>query len=785
MTTVTGGWVVSSLAGVFAGRAQQAGAERGWHRPLLRLAPWIFVVGLIATLSWGLDALLARPHAALWADFIQGPSDASPTTALTRFAERVTAHDQLLRAEQESGRFWLLALLLGPLVWIFSGRLDINEFSMHQYYRNRLVRCYLGASNRRRQPQSFTDFDASDDEALGSSHAYRPYHLINTALNVSNGQRLSWQQRKASSFVLAPLYSGFENPPDACQPLGQSRENAREHERTVGQPPTAEGSYRRTDGIDRLSLGTAMAISGAAVSPNMGYHSSPALNLLLTIFNVRLGWWLGNPKSDRTWNRIGPNKALWPLLAELFGLTSEDSDYVYLSDGGHFENLGLYELVRRRCRFIIASDAVADGDLEFADLGNAIRKCRIDFGVEIDIDTSTLAPDAEGKSRRHCVVGRIEYPQGAEFEDTPQHGWLLYIKASLTGDEPRDVLQYARAEQSFPHQSTSDQFFDESQFESYRSLGQHIGERVFATASDHVGASFERWETLFQDVRERWYAPSTVAEGSFSRHAQTLSQLFARLGNTPDLQFLDAEIYPEWTEFEDQSWDTKALPDGAEKLRAGFYCCNSLLQLMESVYLDLRLDDEHTHPDNRGWINLFRQWAKSPMVRATWAISAATYGARFQTFSARRLSLKHGTVTIRRASGEALDRLEQQLRSEWTRPGDVGSARAMIAEIAAKGDRWYHLELVVPGTLSLPVGFCILESSSFGNQREKKIRGARPYLLYFHVLPHLRNTGLAQRGLAALAERKKGLLLVPDADRLAGIPGSIWNSFKNLFRSST
>ncbi len=665
-TVLTGGWIVSSLAGVLAGRAQQEGNAKAWHGPLLRVAPWIFILGLVASLAFGLDAVLSRSEPQLFASYLRG-SDATQTSTLRYedgestleirrepaaasfgLGERFEAHDALLDAQVERGAFWFWALGLLLVVWAFSRRVDINEFSMHQYYRNRLVRCYLGASNPNRQANPFTDLDPDDDESLGIEvdgsgeqgiEALRPYHLINTALNTASSDRLSWQERQASSFVLAPLYSGFENPPESRPSW-------------PGAPAQATGAFRPTKAIENLSLGTAMAISGAAVSPNMGFRTSPALALLLTIFNVRLGWWLGNPKSPSSWRRLGPDKALKPLFDELFSLTSEKSDYVYLSDGGHFENLGVYELVRRRCRFIIASDAGADPDLAFTDLGNAIRKCRVDFGVDIEIDTSTIGRQDSGNSRRHCALGKIHYPQGAEERDTPRIGWLLYIKASLTGDEPKDVLQYAAEDGAFPHQSTADQFFSESQFESYRALGRHIGERVFGAASDHVGEAFERWETLFRELSERWYAPSAVPAGVFSRHGRTLDEAFSRLSRDPNLQFLDSEIYPDWREFERQSWDTSVLPDGAERLRSGFYFCSSLLQLMENVHLDLQLDDEHDHPDNRGWVNLFRQWSDSPMIRATWALSASTFGARFQTFCRRRLGLEHGEVESRPVTDE-------------------------------------------------------------------------------------------------------------------------------------
>jgi hypothetical protein len=208
-------------------------------------------------------------------------------------------------------------------------------------------------------------------------------------------------------------------------------------------------------------IGSAIAISGAAASPNMGFHSSPALTFLMTIFNVRLGHWSGNPSNDSTWQRQGPDFAGFYLLKELFGLTDYNSAYVYLSDGGHFENLGIYELVRRRCATIVAIDAAQDEHSAYADLGNAIRKCYADFGVVIDIHTNSLKDS-------YAATGRIHYTDGSE-------GKLIYIKPKLIGSEPADLQNYALTHPGFPHQSTADQWFDESQFESYRKFGHCMG----------------------------------------------------------------------------------------------------------------------------------------------------------------------------------------------------------------------------------------------------------------------------------------------------------------------
>jgi hypothetical protein len=185
----------------------------------------------------------------------------------------------------------------------------------------------------------------------------------------------------------------------------------------------------------------------------------------MTVFNVRLGWWSGNPRNPDDWKKAGPTFGLLYMLKELFGLTDDKSAFVYLSDGGHFENLGIYEVVKRRCRLIIACDAGQDEKPTFDDLGNALRKIRVDLGVDIVME---LAPIRERK--KHCVLGKIIYRTDDGREE---YGDLIYIKASLCGKEPADVANYKVLHKEFPHQTTADQWFGEDQFESYRMLGLH------------------------------------------------------------------------------------------------------------------------------------------------------------------------------------------------------------------------------------------------------------------------------------------------------------------------
>src|SRR5262249_25585356 len=176
-----------------------------------------------------------------------------------------------------------------------------------------------------------------------------------------------------------------------------------------------------------ISLGDAMAISGAAASPNMGFYSSPALSFLLTVFNVRLGQWIGNPRYKNFGKRRGPFVGLAYLLYEMLGHTDDANHHVYISDGGHFENLRIYELVRRRCRFIVACDVSEDHDHKFGDLGNAIEKCRYDFGIDIEIKIDKLRPDKDTKkSEWHCAIGTIHYEQ---VDPNLTSGTLIYLKS--------------------------------------------------------------------------------------------------------------------------------------------------------------------------------------------------------------------------------------------------------------------------------------------------------------------------------------------------------------------
>ncbi len=351
--------------------------------------------------------------------------------------------------------------------------INVNTFSLHAMYKLRLARAYLGASNPRRRddspcrqpsktpdgcPHLFTGFDENDDVEMRSLSKDKPLHVVNMALNLVGGAELAWQQRKAESFTSTRLHTG------GCRIGYRGSDDYAAGHRSFNRQP--------------LTLGTVMTISGAAASPNMGYHSSPLLTIVMTLFNARLGWWLGNPKVQDYWRDPGPRFGIRAFIDEAFGLTDDTNRWVYLSDGGHFDNLGLYEMLLRRCHLIVVCDGGADPKFAFEDLGNAVRKARVDLGVSIEFDgpmPSGFANGGNGVSGPHCAIGRIRY---AADPIHPPDGTLIYIKASLTGDEPPDVRHYHAQNPLFPHETTTDQFFDEAQFESYRRLGLHIIEMI-------------------------------------------------------------------------------------------------------------------------------------------------------------------------------------------------------------------------------------------------------------------------------------------------------------------
>lgn len=357
---------------------------------------------------------------------------------------------------------------------------NINFSSLHRYYRNRLCETYL------LRWKSQTEVTPVDPQLLSElrqePQSTAPYHLINGALNLQASTVPELRGRDCDFFLFSKHYCG--------SPI-------------LGYRPTTE--WQNYDA--HLDLGTAMAISGAAASPQMGTGTDRSKSFLLTMLNVRLGYWLRRPDRGcmpaglvRTFGAPGP----LCLFREALNWVDEKENYVNVTDGGHIENLGVYELLRRRCKYIIAIDGECDPQLDFPSLMQLQRFAEIDFRVRIDLNPDrirwvtskpvapakdadknhnanefdTASPPPPTYSRAHFAFGQITYPD--DGSGNPAVGWLIYIKLSVTGNEPPYVLDYRLRHPDFPHQSTSDQIFEEDQFEAYRRLGEHITDDLFS-----------------------------------------------------------------------------------------------------------------------------------------------------------------------------------------------------------------------------------------------------------------------------------------------------------------
>lgn len=338
---------------------------------------------------------------------------------------------------------------------LFACICDINAVSMHSYYRSRLAEAFMPEVGERERGRShpmlfrLTDLDA----ASGA-----PFQIINTTLNTTSSSNAKLRARNGENMILTPLYCG-----------------------------SASTGYRRTANYlgGQLTLSTAFAVSGAAVDPDTYATNSRPVSFLMALLNVRLGIWVANPRHEPHRLRLPAWYVL--LLREMLGSgLSEKESRIHLSDGGHFENLGLYELLRRRCRYIIVSDAGADPDTTLADLGQAVQRARADLGADIDICADPLLHGESAIRQRVHLVGTVTYADGSTGE-------ILYLKALLREHLGADIYAYWRTNPDFPNQPTSNQFYGELQFDSYRELGRQLMAGVVEDAGDDIEKVFARW----------------------------------------------------------------------------------------------------------------------------------------------------------------------------------------------------------------------------------------------------------------------------------------------------
>ena len=306
-----------------------------------------------------------------------------------------------------------------------------------------------------------------------------PYHLIGTAVNTSGDTQLRRLGRRSDGFVLAHIYSDSK---------------------VTGYAPTATSRA-----LKNISLGEAMTIFDATRSPNRGRATTTSMAILMALFNVRIGSWIRNPDDERrkpaSWRPL-----VWYWFKELLGMASSEDSFIYLTDGGHFDNSGIYEPLKRRCKYILAVDASAD----IGNLATVARLARADLGVQLDID---LAPLEYGlptqRSERRFVVGRIKYPPVRDDADTA--GVLVWIPTVLTRGQKPDVVRYAEKDTAFPFHSVGDHLYDQVQFEAYRQLGHTAAGSAFPDELLQCAPlTRERLERLFDDLWAQTRAESSL-----------------------------------------------------------------------------------------------------------------------------------------------------------------------------------------------------------------------------------------------------------------------------------
>lgn len=375
-----------------------------------------------------------------------------------------------------AGFIWLACLTAFAVVLGFS--VNINHISPHRFYRDRLMEAFMPAwvtvdENVSAWSPAADGFRMSDAWSRGEAAAKTPFPIVNTNVVLvneetkeslspqENDQRRNYKLRGGDNFVLTPL---------AC---GSKATGWSDTESFMG---------------DGMTLASATAISGAAANPDSGYLGSGrtrnrAVSVVMRLFNLRLGYWVPHP-SRRLRRWVKPNH-FWPgfwYAVTPFGHQSH-CGLIELTDGGHFDNLGIYELIRRRAKLIVVCDGEADPKTAYNALISLVRRVEQDFktkitfktecGPELLVENEPMAyPSGAKRAKRGFFVAEVKYPKDG---DKPKEtGAIVYLKATMIDDVSLKTKGYKGANVKFPDQSTADQFFDEEQFEAYRELGYKI-----------------------------------------------------------------------------------------------------------------------------------------------------------------------------------------------------------------------------------------------------------------------------------------------------------------------
>jgi hypothetical protein len=418
---------------------------------------------------------------------------------------------RLINKDQVRRLWWIgisFAIFIGAGLFI-----NLNRTSLQGYYRDHLAHTFLhcGITGKMVNPPL---------AKLNTTDRGGPYHLLNATLNrlaklgtVAMGKRDDDDGPATAPFLMSPEWCGAQEP--RYINTEEFRHCPARYDPEKAKSPVWRGILAFFFGNERrdLDLADAMAVSAAAFGPI--HTSNPLILFVLTLLNLRLGQWFPCP---------GKNP-LYPIptsLTVLCGLLKQPTNrgWRYLSDGGHFDNLGLAALLERRCMLIFVSDAGADSEDHFDDLLKIVRWARTDRGIRIipqgregELPLNLLFPDREKnpvpQSPKHWFWARVEYPKDEDHPDGFT-GYLLYLKPTLTGDEPTDLLRYGVEHPDFPNDPTANQFFEEDRFESYRQLGEHIGEHLCKELMRDRDSMWEKEFNLYGTRLGEWRGPAAT-----------------------------------------------------------------------------------------------------------------------------------------------------------------------------------------------------------------------------------------------------------------------------------
>jgi Patatin-like phospholipase len=392
-------------------------------------------------------------------------------------------------------------VLLGALLLIlaFAVLAHNRRYSMHLFYRERLQEAFAS----RRVPHNDPNEDAP--YAVVSIPYEEPVLLSDVAERNAARSSPAFPELIVCAAVAA---RGTEVPNKTWAASFTFEGEASGNARLKLSACTKEVESGDWIGGGGLTLPALMAISGAAVSPLMGRFTLPAFRFLMAVLNIRLGVWIRNPNRPidetlpprsqplrRLWRYIVRGwwePGAWYVLKEGLGLADTDSRYIYVSDGGHWENLGLTELLRRRCTHIVVVDA--SGDPGLGDIGRAIAVARAELGVEVRLDPRPTSPGRAELAESPFAVGSFRYPDG-------QEGDIYYARSVLWESAPSDLHLFAAQEHPFPNHPMSNQFLTGELFDAYRALGWAVGEELVSAISLPPASFDERRSPTAADVR--------------------------------------------------------------------------------------------------------------------------------------------------------------------------------------------------------------------------------------------------------------------------------------------